>query len=234
MSAEQDELIDELPTLMRVLRSLPLEERVEALEIAQALEINAQSDQLLYSLLVGLGMHKTMLKAVPDRMAEAGERMRVEFNSTTNRAKAELSQSLTEGATSIIQAGDQAASQLQKIVNSASAQIQLAAGKGAQSAVEKVDISPIVEIAISKIASKTEGALAKKWFSRAVIIASISSVLIFAAAGFGGYKLAGLSDFGANSSSGDFYLNQLQCSSANNGVIPCRDSFGNVVKFRSK
>ena len=226
---------DELPTLMRVLRSLPLEERVEAFEIAQALEVSPQSDQLLYSVLVGLGLHKTILKGVPDRIAEAGQQAKGGFNDAASKVKTDIAMALSEGAGSVIQAGEQANAQLQKTLNACAAQIQIAAGKGAQSAVSSMDVTPIVESAISKIASKTESALAKKWFSRAVIISSISAVLIAGGAGYSGYKIAGLFNSGnGNSSSGDFYLNQLQCSAAANGVIPCRDQFGNLVKFRSK
>lgn len=226
---------EELPALLKVLRGLPSEQRAEALELATTLGVGPGADDILYSILVGLGYHKTVLGAVPDRIAGAGEQAIKEFSVAAGNVKSELAVVLAESAGNVIQAGEQASVQIQKIVNSAAAQIQIAAGKGAQNAVEKIDISPIIETAISKIASKTEIALAKKWFSRAIIIASISTVLIAVGAGYSGYKIAGFFNSGnANTSAGDFYLNQLQCSAANNGVIPCRDQFGNAVKFRSK
>lgn len=232
----QTPLADELPALLKVLRGLPPEQRAEVLELATVLGISPGADDLLYSLLVGLGYHKTMLAAVPDQIAQAGEQAKGAFLNAADNAKTEIAVKLLEGAGSVIQAGEQANIRLQKTLNACAAQIQIAAGKGAQNAVSNMDISPIVENAISKIASKTEIALAKKWFSRAVIVASVCAVLIAGVAGFAGFKIAALLNNSGNQNSpaGDFYLNQLNCSAAMNGVIPCRDQFGNVIKFRSK
>jgi hypothetical protein len=226
---------DELPALLKVLRGMPPQQRAEALELASTLGVAAGADDILYAMLVGLGYHKTLLAGVPDRIALAGQQAKGGFNDAANQIETQLAMTLSEGAGNVIQAGEQANAQLQKTLNACAAQIQIAAGKGAQSAVSTMDITPIVESAIAKIASKTESALAKKWFSRALIISSISAVLIAGGASYSGYKIAGLFNTGnGNSSSGDFYLNQLQCSAAANGVIPCRDQFGNAVKFKSK
>lgn len=224
----------ELPTLMRVLRTLPPEQRLECLELAQALEISEQSDQLLYSILVGLGLHKTLLLAVPDQIAEAGEQVKSEFLAVSKSRQAELAEILAAGSENIILAGHQSISDIQQVIQSATAQIQVAAGKGAQNAVSNMNITPLVEAAISEIAGQTELTLAKKWFSRSLIIASISAVLIAVGSGYSGFKLAGMFNPASTTNGSNEYLNQLQCGAPNNGVIPCRDQFGNTLKLKSR
>lgn len=219
---------DELPALGRVLRLLPAEDRAQALEIAQALQINQDSDELLYSILVGLGYHKTVIAGVPDKLTLSAEMLIKHFNQATSANLNSIEKAISESAESFISGANVAQAEIQQVVNSASHQIQLAANKGAQQAIQNFDVTPIAE----KIAQKTENGLAQKWFSKAMIIASVASIFLVVTGGFIGYKVGGIG--GKDNSNGtNFYLNQLQCGSTVNGVLSCRDQFGGIVKFKS-
>jgi hypothetical protein len=218
----------ELPALGRVLRLLPAEDRAEALEIAQALQINQDSDELLYSILVGLGYHKTVIAGIPDKVIQSAEMAVDQFSQAANSASNSIEKAISESASDFIAGANVAQNEIQEVVKLASNQIQLAANKGAQQAIQNFDVTPIAE----QIAIKTENGLAKKWFAKAMIAASVASVFLVLVGGYGGYKLAGIGG-NNNSNTGSNYLNQLQCGNTVNGVLACRDQFGGIVKFKT-
>lgn len=218
----------ELPVLGRVLRLLPAADRAEALEIAQALQINQDSDELLYSILVGLGYHKTVIAGIPDKVIQSAEMAVDQFSQAANSASNSIEKAISESAADFIAGANVAQNEIQEVVKLASNQIQLAANKGAQQAIQNFDVMPIAE----QIAIKTENGLAKKWFAKAMIAASVASVFLVLVGGYGGYKLAGVGG-NNNSNNGNNYLNQLQCGNTVNGVLACRDQFGGIVKFKT-
>lgn len=217
---------DGLSALQRVLRLMPAEDRAGSLELAQALGVSPGGDEFLYTMLVALGWHKTLLVGLPDELAKRGLEATTKFVQAGDSLEQKLVQVLSDGAASVVTAAHESNVVMQETISQAASQIQLAAAKGAQNAVSRFDISPIVE----KIANKTEIALAKKWWSRAAIVASVTSLVLVFGSAYAGYKIGSIGE--KVNPKANYYLNQLQCGAVNNALISCRDQFGNIVKFK--
>lgn len=203
-----------------LIRSLPHERQAEVYQIAHALNIKAGAgDEFLFSILVGLGYHKTILTGTPDAISKSGDEAVEKINT----------------AISLIQDGAQAAiAEINKTISAGSGEVQMAAQKGAAIAFQNADLTQLLE----KIEKAQSKASAKIWFSRAMLATSSVIIVISLISGVAGYyiKSALNPEFATRDHKlALFYQHQLDCTAVNaEGYFYCTDRNGSKGRVAFK
>lgn len=201
-------------SLEDLIKSMPPAQQADVFRIAHALNIRAGgADEFLYSILVGLGYHKTILQGTPDEIREAGK-----------AAADQIIDAFTGGAASVMEGAKAAEALLAKVISKGSSEVQIAAQKGARVAIENADLTKILQ----EIEKAQEKASAKKWFAKAMTACSIACVVVAILSCAAGWfiKSALPPEIPAVYRMALEYQGQLTCGAIKDGFFACRDKNG--------
>lgn len=212
-----------------LLKEIPPEIRVEVLEVANALGVQP-GDELLYSILGGLGYHKYLVAGIPDRIQDAGEGAAQYFIEIAEGVAGELNKQGMECSSSILESGRAAKSEIIDAAKILSDQVLIAARKGVSQAATEIDLSKILEhIQIFSETQVQNQAKSKfrDWFGKGVFLAAVSSLFILAC----GFSLAWLVKPAPSDYQTLYHLfGQLNCK-PEKSLYVCTDRQGGKVVF---
>lgn len=216
MSQENNYEEQKTESIRRLLKTLPESQQIEVLELAQALNVTA-GDDIIYSIMVGLGYHKTYLKGVPDQISAAGTEAKQAFEFAARKAE----ESLNMSTESVMR-------RLRELFNSAGAGVEISARNGAKEAIEHADLSNILE----QIKNQAVNSAENQWLKHGIWITAAAACLIIITSFSAGWfiKKAFPEQHYVDS---EFFMSQLKCSASGKyKMLECADQLNNKVWFK--
>lgn len=216
--------------------AMPPELQLKILQIAQAVGVTPDDD-LIYSLLVGLGLHQHLVSGVPDEIRTAAGEAEQRLSSVAEQIMAALAEQREAAVAEILAAGREAGAEIKANSAQLADQVLIAARSGAAKAVAEIDLTKIVaelqnkadEMAMAAV-SKHSFSLFRDWFGKGLVIAGVAVLFSVIAGGFFGWFVKpdpSADELGRYKN----IFSQLNCRTVNNQYF-CSDKAGGEVRFK--